>query len=94
MFGLPSMPKIVILVAVILIVWYGFRYLQRPKEPRAKTNNPSRRQEESNTNSSKAKESESDILETVECKLCHKYFAKEGNKIQDFECKNKDCPFL
>lgn len=35
MFGLPSMQKLIVLVAIVAAVWYGFKFLGRLQKQRA-----------------------------------------------------------
>ena len=65
MFGLPSIPKLVVLAAVILIVWYGFKLLSRAGSG-------------SSARGSVDKTGNDGSIETTTCRVCGAYVPETG----------------
>lgn len=65
MFGLPSPTKLLVLVAVVAIVWYGFKLVSRLDAARKSA-------------AKKGDGSGSGGVETVSCAVCGAYVATDG----------------
>ena len=85
MFGI-SFAKIIVLVAVIAIVWFGFKYLQRfqamggtsqPAAPKRAASGQPREAVEPATH------------DMVACRVCGTYVPERGAA----RCERADCPF-
>jgi hypothetical protein len=81
MFSIPSLQKLLVLIAVVVLVWKGFQLLGRLGRERDKPN-PSPRQAPT------AKRNEGAVEETRACGVCGAYVsARAGN------CGKPGCPF-
>ena len=83
MFGF-SLPKILLLGAIIFVVWQGFKYLQRRQEVLDKRKHDKVREARRETQST---------AETVEdmtrCSVCDSFVAAQGST----SCGRKGCPY-
>lgn len=73
MFGLFSLPKLLLLGAIICAVWYGFNWLNRRQNQLKHTD---RNAPSSNKKRAESGSSEPDIEEMVACPDCGAYVAK------------------
>lgn len=83
MFGLPSLSKLLVLVAVVLAVWYGYKLLTRLEDAR-----------KAKGGQDKAKggpEAKSEIgsMETVKCSVCGIFLASDAPS----NCGREGCPY-
>ena len=87
MFGLPSVQKILVLVAILAFVWYGFKFLGRLKDTRA----AEARERDLKTPDRKATPAEAalDVEETVLCATCGAYVPARGAT----NCGKAGCPY-
>ena len=81
MFGF-SIMKILFTIAVVVVVWQGFKWLKR-REAVAKV----RAKESLNRESPSARD---DVEELVPCPDCGAYIARGS----DHRCTNLSCPFI
>jgi hypothetical protein len=83
MFTVPSLPKLIVLVGIIIAVWYGFRFLgtvervRRQAERVAKQRPRQRRADVAN------------VEDTLKCRICGAYVPAR----QPTRCSRSDCPF-
>ncbi len=78
MFGLPSLSKLLVLFAVIMVVWYGYKLVARLEDARkAKAKG---RQE---------LKAEAGSMETVKCSVCGIFLAADGLS----NCGREGCPY-
>ncbi len=83
MFGF-SLPKLLILAAIIAVVWYGAKIIQRRDEVRRAVDEKTRR------NFGKGKEKDTPVAEDlVECRVCGAYVAAQHAT----NCGREDCPY-
>lgn len=83
MFGF-SLTKLLVLLAAILAVWYGFKYvsrLQYQREERAKLRDEINRGE--------AGERAAEVEDMAACPACKAYVPAKGAR----NCGRPDCPF-
>ena len=76
MFGLLSLPKLLLTAAIIACVWYGFKWLNQRQGQIKRSAQNRRRQPKKSTYT---ENDETDIEEMVQCSDCGAYFAK-GNE--------------
>ncbi len=76
MFGLFSLPKLLLTAAIIAGVWYGFKWLNRRQ---AELANQKPKRTEKPRHSTRSKEEDPDIEEMVLCPDCGAYVAKGSN---------------
>jgi hypothetical protein len=82
MFGLPSLPKLLVLVAIISAIWFGFRLLGQIDRNRR---DAARREKEQGRMQPKQARQVADM---VKCKVCGT-FSAAGSK----SCGKAGCPF-
>lgn len=80
MFSIPSLGKILVLVAVVALVWYGFKLIGRLDQTRKEE---LRRQE---TGAAKKRPT---VEETVRCRVCDAFVSARGAT----SCGRPDCPY-
>ena len=80
MFTIPSLGKILVLVAVIVLVWYGFKLVSRLDQ--------ARKQELRRQEAGPAKPRPG-VEETVRCPVCDAFVASRGAT----SCGRPDCPY-
>jgi hypothetical protein len=76
MFGLLSLPKLLLTAAIIAGVWYGFKWLNQRQAQIKRSLQNERRRSKKNTYS---KIDETDVEEMLPCRDCGAYVAK-GSK--------------
>ena len=76
MFGLFSLPKLLLTAAIIAGVWYGFKWLNQRQ---AQIKSASRKQRKAPGQKTYSKVDEPDIEEMVPCPDCGAYVAKGSN---------------
>ena len=93
MFSIPSIQKILVLISILGVVWYGFKLVGRLKEARdeqaKKQGSPPRK---SNPWRSRTPASETQAMEAedmVECPVCRTYVAAKGARA----CGKSGCPY-
>ncbi|MEX2010074.1 MAG: 50S ribosomal protein L32 [Dongiaceae bacterium] len=87
MFGIPSLGKLLVLVAIVAIVWFGFRLIgrldqSRKDEARLKKRAGARR-------GSRAAETAATVEDTVKCPTCGAYVPARSAS----SCGRADCPY-
>lgn len=83
MFGF-SLPKLLLLAAIIFAVWQGFKYLQRRQEVLDK-----RRHEKVREARRETQGSAEPVEDMVRCSVCDTFVAGEGAR----SCGRRDCPY-
>ncbi len=78
MFGF-SLPKLLVIVAVIAVVWYAFKFIGRRDQVSASEKTPRR---------STGKKSRDEIEDLVRCTVCGTYVQSGGAT-----CAREDCPY-
>ncbi len=78
MFGF-SLPKLLVIVAVIAVVWYAFKFIGRRNQVGATAKTPRR---------STGKKSRDQIEDLVQCTVCGTYVQSGGAT-----CVREDCPY-
>ena len=87
MFGF-SLQKLLVLVAVIAAVWYGFKWVSRLQEMRETEQKPAaRRPPKAERKAQKAKEPGAEDM--VQCPICQAYVPARGAS----GCGRADCPY-
>ena len=90
MFGLPSIQKLLVLAAIVVIVWYGFKFLGKLQKARAVE--AKERRKEMKTKSARSREGAEAVVETedmVPCPVCGAYVQARGASA----CERGDCPY-
>jgi len=85
MFGL-SFPKLLVLVGLFLVVWYGFKFLGRLQAIHAAA--VRRRAEGRSRTEAPSSERAGEIEELVKCRVCGSYVPAQGPAA----CRRADCP--
>jgi uncharacterized membrane protein len=83
MFGF-SITKLLFTVAVVLLIWYGFKWLGRVKEMQEK-----RDQERLKAEGQARSAADSDAEAMIKCPTCGTYLAAGAPK----SCGKADCPY-
>jgi hypothetical protein len=78
MFGLPSFPKLFLLLLVLAAVWYGLRWIGRLD--RARRDEVGRKRPRGGA---------PDALDTVQCKICEAYVPR----MNPSACGRAECPY-
>lgn len=91
MITIPSFSKLILLIAIIVVVWYAFRFLgqvdkarQRAARAARAAGGAGRRQARREPRGSVAQ-----VEDTVKCRTCGSYVPVRGAK----SCGRGDCPF-
>lgn len=77
MFGLPSFPKLSLLLLVLAVVWFGFRWIgsqQRLRKDEA---------------SGRKRRGAAEPVDTVQCKVCDAYVPRANPSA----CERAECPY-
>jgi hypothetical protein len=82
MFGFPSLSKILILVAIISAIWFGFRLLSQLDRQRREV----ARKEKKRTRTQQATPRQVDDM--VKCDVCSTFIARGSG-----DCGKPGCPF-
>jgi hypothetical protein len=82
MFGLPSLSKLLVLVAIISAIWFGFRLLGQIDRNRREA--ARKEKEEGRVNRAQSRQ----VDDMVKCKVCGT-FTPRGSK----SCGKSGCPF-
>lgn len=80
MFSLPSLSKILVFVAIIAIVWFGFRLIGRLDKAR---------QQAARKPAPERAKPRPSVEETVRCRVCDAFVAARGAT----SCGRADCPY-
>jgi len=83
-----SIQKLLFTIAVIVAVWYGFKWVARMKEIRDEEAKD-RLHREKQASGEKAARSSEDSEEMVECATCGAFVASRGAKA----CGKDNCPY-
>jgi uncharacterized protein len=83
MFGTPSLSKLLLLLAIILIVWYGFRLIGRLDTARREEARLGRR------NRRRPAAAAPQVEETIRCPRCGAYVPAR----RPTGCGRADCPY-
>lgn len=84
MFSIPSFSKILVFVAIIALVWFGFRLIGRLDQARKQEVRKAARGAASG-----AKTQRPTVEETVRCRVCDAFVAARGAT----SCGRADCPY-
>lgn len=84
MFSIPSLSKLLVLVAIIALVWFGFRVISRLDQARRQQAAAPRPR-----SGRQAREARQGVEETVKCPVCSAYVAARGAD----SCGRADCPY-
>lgn len=85
MFGLPSFTKLLVLAAIILVVWYGFRFIGRLDAQRKLQAKQEARASGTASRSSAVPDAE----EMIACPACRAYVPARHSS----NCGRADCPY-
>ncbi len=95
MFGF-SLQKLLVLVAVIALVWYGFKFVGRLQDQRkadgglgARASRRPQRRDRPSTAEPRAEPSARDAEDMVACPVCQAYVQARGVT----RCDRSDCPY-
>jgi len=81
MFSLPSFPKLSLLIFVLALVWFGFRWIGRQQ---------SARKEQAGGKKSRGRaRAQADAVDMVQCKVCDAFVP--GTKASP--CERAGCPY-
>lgn len=80
MFTIPSLGKILVLLAVIALVWYGFKLIGRLDQAR---------KQELRRHEAGAAKKKGNVEETVRCRVCDAYVPARGAT----SCGRPGCPY-
>lgn len=86
MFGLPSLSKLLVLAAVVLVVWYGFKIVNRldnARKSEAKLRAYERQKEE------ESRQARGEVEEMKACTKCGAYVPASNPA----NCGRSDCPY-
>ncbi len=83
MFGF-SLPKLIVLAALIFVVWQGFKYLQRRQEVQDKKKHEKIREARKETQGTP-----DPVEEMVRCPVCETFVAGDPPK----SCGRSGCPY-
>ena len=94
MFGLPSFSKLTVLVGILLIVWYGFRFVQRFNQSGMWDRLKKERTRSKSSSGSNPQHAESTVAQTDQCAKCGVYLAYYDTAKRDLKnCGRADCPY-
>jgi uncharacterized protein len=82
MFGFPSLTKLLVLVAIISAIWFGFRLLGQLDRQRREI--ARKEKERARAHASTPRQ----VDDMVKCDICDSFIAR-GSKA----CERADCPF-
>jgi len=90
MFGF-SLQKLLVLAAIVLAVWYGFKWIGRLQEQRDAEAGVRRRKFPWPGSSRRGAQepAKNSVEDMVECPVCHTYVAAGGKA----KCGRADCPY-
>jgi hypothetical protein len=83
MFTVPSLPKLIVLIGIVMAVWYGFRFLgalDRARKQAERVARQAPRQRRADV---------ANVEDTVKCRMCGAYVPAR----QPSRCNRSDCPF-
>ncbi len=84
-----SIQKLLFTVAVVVAIWYGFKWVGRMKEIRKKQAKDRLRRDASGSGGGGAPGASGDAEEMVECAVCGAFVPALGAK----DCGRRDCPY-
>jgi len=89
MFGFPSIQKLIVLIAIVAAVWYGFKWVSRLQaardaETKAKGAGTARRRAPG-----RPAATVDDAEDMVQCPVCRAYVQARGAS----SCGRSDCPY-
>jgi len=88
MFAIPSFSKLLVLIFVIAVVWYGFRFLGEVERARRQAmRNPTGSRPRAGGRA--RREDLARVEDTVKCRVCDAYVPAR----QTARCGRSDCPF-
>jgi uncharacterized protein len=82
MFGIPSLGKLLVLVAIISAIWFGFRLLGQIERQRRET--AKREKEQAQVQRTKSRQ----VDDMVKCEVCGIFTARSSKS-----CGKPGCPF-
>jgi uncharacterized protein len=85
MFSIPSISKILVFLAIIALVWVGFRLIGRLDQARKQE---ARRQKDGGRVRGASRQ-RPEVEETVRCRVCGAFVAARGAT----SCGRADCPY-
>ena len=86
MFGIPSLGKLLVLVAIVLAVWFGFQFIGRPDRLRK---DEARLKKRAGASRGKAAGTAAAVEDTVKCPICGAYVSARSAS----SCGRADCPY-
>ncbi len=84
-----SIQKLLFTAAVVVAVWYGFKWVGRMKEVREREREKLRRQAGKDAPGDAQGDASGDTEEMVECPVCGAFVAAQAPK----SCGREDCPY-
>jgi len=81
MFGLPSFPKLSLLLLVLALVWFAFRWIGRQERQR--------KDEASGRKPRGGARGAADPVDTVQCEVCDAYVPRANPSA----CERAECPY-
>ena len=94
MFGLPSFSKLTVLVGILLLVWYGFRFVQRFDRSGMWDRLKKERTRSRSSSSPDQPDEKSSVAQTDQCVKCGVYLAYYDEAKRDLKnCGREDCPY-
>ena len=86
MFGIPSLGKLLVLVAIVLAVWFGFQFIGRLDRLRK---DEARLKKRAGASRGKAAGKAAAVEDTVKCPTCGAYVSARSSS----SCGRADCPY-
>ncbi len=86
MFGIPSLGKLLVLVAIVAAVWFGFQFIGRLDRLRK---DEARLKKRAGASRGKAAEAATAVEDTVKCPTCGAYVSARSSS----SCGRADCPY-
>ena len=83
MFAVPSLPKLIFLIGIIAVVWYGFRFLGAVDRARKQAERVAKQM------AGQRRADVASVEDTVKCRVCDAYVRAR----LPGRCNRTDCPF-
>ncbi len=88
MFGL-SLTKILFTIIVVLIVWYGFKWMNRVQDQRREASRIDPKKPSAAAGSNRSTAAADEVEEMVKCAVCGDYVSQKGA----VNCGRDGCPY-
>jgi hypothetical protein len=85
MFGLPSLNKLLVLAVIIMVVWYGFKFIGQLDRVRKEA----LRQQAKSRAKAPATDAGREVEDMVKCRVCGTYMASAAAT----SCGKPNCPY-